>query len=153
MRRYQILVSFLLFLYLQPLLSQHLIIIQRPLDEIAYRTLDLVQMLHRLNVVLLASEEVVNASNEQHAAEHDDAPVHVCHSRRIDYREEAGDASHRHIEDGESVDRDGEFAERETGGRERFAAEALLEDAGRVLAGWCGTRSVEGRAYQEIERA
>ena len=88
-------------------------------------------MLHRLNVVLLASKEVINASNEQHTAEHNNAPVHVSYSRRIDDWEEAGDASHGDIENGEGVDRDGEFAEREAGGWERFAAEAFLKDAGR----------------------
>lgn len=81
--------------------------------------------------MLLASEEVVNASNEQHAAEHDDAPVHVSDSRRIDDGEEAGDASHGDVEDGEGVDRDGKFAEGEAGGWERFAADALLENAGK----------------------
>lgn len=42
--------------------------------------LDLVQMLHRLDVLLLSSEEVVNTSDDQDAAKHDDAPVHVCDS-------------------------------------------------------------------------
>lgn len=89
-------------------------------------------MLHWLNVVLLASEEVVNASNEQHAAEHDDAPVHISDSRRVDDGEEAGNASHGDVEYSEGVDRDGKFAKGEAGGWERLAAKAFLKDAGSM---------------------
>ena len=90
-------------------------------------------MLDRLDVLLPTSEEVVNASDGQHTAEHDDAPVHMCHCRGIGDGEEAGDASDADVKNGESVDGDGELAEREAGGRERLAADALLEDAGREM--------------------
>lgn len=43
--------------------------------------LDLVQVLRRLNVLLPSSEEVVNTSDDQDAAEHHHAPVHICNSR------------------------------------------------------------------------
>jgi hypothetical protein len=42
--------------------------------------LDLVQMLRRLNVLLSSPEEVVHASDDQDAAKHDHAPIHVFDS-------------------------------------------------------------------------
>jgi hypothetical protein len=77
------------------------------------QALHLVQMLHRLNVVLLSPENVINASNHKHAAKHDHAPVHVCHGGRVDDGEETCNAGYGHVEDREKVDRDAEFSERE----------------------------------------
>jgi hypothetical protein len=94
-----------------------------------HRASHLVQMLDRLNVVLLSPEHVIDTSNYQHAAKHDHAPVHVCHGGRVDDGEETRDASYGHVEDCEQVDRDAEFAEREARGWEGFAAGAFLEDA------------------------
>ena len=72
---------------------------------------------------------IIHTSNHQDTAKHDNAPVHIRHVRRVDDGEEARDASHRHVEDGEEVNGDAEFAEGEAGGWEGFIAEALLEDA------------------------
>ena len=48
-------------------------------------TLDLVQVLRRLDVLLASPEEVVHTSEGQDAAEHHNAPVHVRDSRRVDH--------------------------------------------------------------------
>lgn len=55
-------------------------------------SLDLVQMLHRLDVLLLSPEEVVDTSDDQDTAEHDHAPVHVRDIGRVDHGEETCDA-------------------------------------------------------------
>jgi len=72
---------------------------------------------------------IIHTSNHQNTAEHDNAPVHIRDIRRVDDGEEARNASHGHVEDGEEVDGDAEFAEGEAGSWEGFVAEAFLEDA------------------------
>lgn len=58
------------------------------MPKIKARPSNLVQMLDRLNVVLAPAEHIVDTSDHQHAAEHDYAPVHVCHGCGVDDREE-----------------------------------------------------------------
>lgn len=124
-------------------------------------------MLHRLNVVLPPPERIINARNQQHAPKHDARPVHVFDRRGIDDGEEAGDARDRDVQHGESVDGDGGFAERETGGWERFAAGAFEEDAigkgvsfhghvrfwTRCWVKEVGLEEEHDVTYQEIDRA
>lgn len=64
---------------------------RQPLQHQIFRS-DLVQVLYRLDILLPSSERIVDASDQQHTAEHHHAPVHVRDSSGVDNGEEAGDA-------------------------------------------------------------
>jgi len=92
-------------------------------------------MLHRLNVLFPSPEGIIDASDQQHAAEHHHAPVHVFHGGGVDDGEETCDAGDGYVEDCECVDWDAEFAEREAAGWEGFAFDAFLEDTWGLVSG------------------
>jgi hypothetical protein len=90
----------------------------------------------RLNVVIPSSERVVDASDQQHPAEHRARPVHVCHRGRVHGREEARDAGHCNIQDREYIDGNRSLTKREARRRKRLLAQTFEEDARNGGVSW-----------------
>lgn len=83
---------------------------------------DFVQMPRRLHIMMLAPESIIQASNDQHAAEHNAGPIHIGHPRRAYDWEEACNAGDSDVEHCEGVDGDGGLAKREARGWKRLVA-------------------------------
>lgn len=94
--------------------------------------LNLVELLHGLNVVLPTPQRIIHASDEQDTTEHQARPVHVLNVRRHGHREERCDSSDDDVYHREGIDRNRELAERKACRRECLAPNPLDQDAGNA---------------------